>query len=507
MLNEACCEAASALVPRTYVKQGQDARKTHEKHIQMLLQQRKLPDDGWSNQRIELLLHELALMDSNNFPENVGVGEREARIASELVAQRHYRLGHGVGRSGDIAAVQPKAAGSSLLAQLTNSMLLDLIRHAGGHAAASCVLLPVATGMAIMLVLLALRQLRPQARYVLWPRIDQKSCFKSMLSAGLEPVVLENLLEGDELTTNLPLLEETVQRLGAESIAAVLTTTSCFAPRGIDKLCEVAQLCSKHGIPHVVNNAYGVQSTKCMHVIQQAHRLGRVDCFIQSTDKNLLVPVGGAIVASSNSEFVKQVSQIYPGRGSAAPALDVFITLLSLGGRGYKELCSQRKENYSYLRARLEEVAGRHGERVLSTPNNPISIAVSLSSLPVEQQVDWTEFGSMLFIKHVSGTRVVVPQTEKVIGAHTFSHWGSHYDGYPCPYFTAAAAIGMRREEVDLFVKRLDKVFAKFKRKHSSKLEAVSKHGNVVVEESCVGEVLERSPQGEADTGGQALES
>ena len=48
----------------------------------------------------------------------------------------------------------------------------------------------------------------------------------------------------------------------------------------------------------------------------QAHRLGRVDCFIQSTDKNLLVPVGGAIVASSNSEFVKQVSQIYPGNYS-----------------------------------------------------------------------------------------------------------------------------------------------------------------------------------------------
>ena len=34
---------------------------------------------------------------------------------------------------------------------------------------------------------------------------------------------------------------------------------------------------------------------------------------------------------------------LHSGRGSAAPALDVFITLLSLGGRGYKELCSQRK--------------------------------------------------------------------------------------------------------------------------------------------------------------------
>ena len=40
---------------------------------------------------------------------------------------------------------------------------------------------------------------------------------------------------------------------------------------------------------------------------------------------------------------------------------------------GHVVVCSLQ-ENYSYLRARLEEVAGRHGERVLSTPNNPISI-------------------------------------------------------------------------------------------------------------------------------------
>lgn len=39
-------------------------------------------------------------MDSNNFPGHVGVGEREARVASPLVARRHYRLAHGVGRSG-----------------------------------------------------------------------------------------------------------------------------------------------------------------------------------------------------------------------------------------------------------------------------------------------------------------------------------------------------------------------------------------------------------------------
>lgn len=107
-----------------------------------------------------------------------------------------------------------------------------------------------------------------------------------------------------------------------------MTTTSCFAPRAADKLAnhidtlsmlyihrlsEVAILCSKHDLPHIVNNAYGVQSTKCMHLIQEATHVGRVDAFVQSTDKNLLVPVGGAIVASCRADFVKKVSQTYPG--------------------------------------------------------------------------------------------------------------------------------------------------------------------------------------------------
>ena len=63
--------------------------------------------------------------------DNCGVGEREARIASRLVAERHFHLGHGMGRSGDIAEIQPKAAGSSLVAKLANSFALDVIKLAG----------------------------------------------------------------------------------------------------------------------------------------------------------------------------------------------------------------------------------------------------------------------------------------------------------------------------------------------------------------------------------------
>ena len=48
-----------------------------------------------------------------------------------IVARRHFNFGHGIGRSGDISEVQPKAAGSSLLYQLTNRMVLDLIKSLG----------------------------------------------------------------------------------------------------------------------------------------------------------------------------------------------------------------------------------------------------------------------------------------------------------------------------------------------------------------------------------------
>ena len=32
---------------------------------------------------------------------------------------------------------------------------------------------------------------------------------------------------------------------------------------------EIAKLCKEQGVPHVINNAYGIQSSKCMHLIQQ----------------------------------------------------------------------------------------------------------------------------------------------------------------------------------------------------------------------------------------------
>jgi O-phospho-L-seryl-tRNASec:L-selenocysteinyl-tRNA synthase len=64
-------------------------------------------------------------------------------------------------------------------------------------------LLPLATGMALSLSFLTLSEYHPSKKYVLWSRIDQKTCLKSILTANLIPVVIELMPVDDFLTTDL----------------------------------------------------------------------------------------------------------------------------------------------------------------------------------------------------------------------------------------------------------------------------------------------------------------
>ncbi|XP_038608167.1 O-phosphoseryl-tRNA(Sec) selenium transferase [Tachyglossus aculeatus] len=466
-MNERSFAAGERLVPGAYLRQGREARRAHEHLLRLLLEKGKCPEDGWDESTIELFLHELAIMDSNNFLGNCGVGEREGRVVSGLVARRHFRLIHGIGRSGDIAAVQPKAAGSSLLNKITNSVVLNILKHAGVRSVASCFVVPMATGMSLTLCFLTLRHQRPKAKYIIWPRIDQKSCFKSMIAAGFEPVVIENELEGDELRTDLKAVETKIQELGAENVLCLHSTTSCFAPRVPDRLEELAVICANYDIPHIVNNAYGVQSSKCMHLIQQGARVGRIDAFVQSLDKNFMVPVGGAIIAGFSDAFIQEISKMYPGRASASPSLDVFITLLSLGLRGYNRLLKERKEMFSYLSRELKKLSEVYHERLLNTPHNPISLAMSLQTLGSHSDTAVTQLGSMLFTRQVSGARVVPLGSVQTVNGYTFKGFMSHSSNYPCAYLNVASAIGMSKRDVDLFLKRLDKCFKAFSKEKS----------------------------------------
>merc|ERR1711915_510887 len=187
----------------------------------------------------------------------------------------------------------------------------------------------------------------------------------------------------------------------------------------------------------------------CMHLINEAARLGGLDVFIQSTDKNLMVPVGGAIIAGFDKELIKEISQTYPGRASGSPSVDVFITLLSMGVSGYKLLLAQRKTLFAVLKSEMQTLADKYGLTVLESKNNTISIAMTLH----ETGKSATNIGSMLFTRGVSGS------DNKSIEDVTFFGWGAHTDNCDTAYLTAAASVGMNEEDVKQFVKRVTKVF------------------------------------------------
>lgn len=122
MMSPANQTLAEGLVDPAYVRSGAQSLSQRARLVTSLLSHRRIPEEGWPEPAVESLLHELAEMDSNNFAKAVGLGEREARIASPLVRRMHYGLGHGIGRSGEIAAVQPKVGDLLFIGLQSSSM-------------------------------------------------------------------------------------------------------------------------------------------------------------------------------------------------------------------------------------------------------------------------------------------------------------------------------------------------------------------------------------------------
>ena len=56
-----------------------------------------------------------------------------------------------------------------------------------------------------------------------------------MISAGFEPIIIENKLEGDELRTDMQAINKAIETYEAENVLCIHSTTSCFAPRVPDR--------------------------------------------------------------------------------------------------------------------------------------------------------------------------------------------------------------------------------------------------------------------------------
>lgn len=60
--------------------------------------------------------------------------------------------------------------------------------------------------------------------------------------------------------------------------------------------------------------------------------------------------------------------------------------------------------------------------------------------------------------------RVVPKGDVQTVEGREFQGFGSHCNSYPYSYLNAAAAIGMRMDEVDIFADRLDKCLERLKK-------------------------------------------
>lgn len=111
-------------------------------------------------------------------------------------------------------ANQPKAAGSSLLLQLTKYLIASALHELNYNFVKDVLPLPLATGMSLTLAFLTLSELRPNRKFVIWSRIDQKTCLKAIQGANLQAVVVELVLKGDFLCSDVERIEEKIKELG-----------------------------------------------------------------------------------------------------------------------------------------------------------------------------------------------------------------------------------------------------------------------------------------------------
>ena len=136
------------------------------------------------------------------------------------------------------------------------------------------------------------------------------------------------------------------------------------------------------------------------------------------------------------------------------------------------------------MKSRLRHFAEEIGEFVYDVDDNQISLAMTLSSIPQEQQ---SLFGAVLFSRGITGARYnllvyllvrsfrVVTSTaevKRIAGLdYDFKNFGSHTSEQHGGYLNIACGVGMSEEEMDELFSRLSAAYARFTRQIEHKHE------------------------------------
>ncbi|MHA2181036.1 MAG: O-phosphoseryl-tRNA(Sec) selenium transferase [Promethearchaeota archaeon] len=443
----------SSPIPQNMLNRGQIGINDFLKPIKTLFEQKSVPKEPWSDEQIEFLLLTLSNMDTDKDNNAARVGEREARIASKLHIKTSAGFCHGVGRSGFLTAPQPKAPGGSIMYEISNYLARDILRNFGLPNIKEVIVTPLCTGMSLSLTLGALRPSiddnnKNIKNTVLVPQIDHKAVLKAIDLMGLKTKIVKGKIHGDAVKIPIEDIESKLD----DNCFAIISLTSFFPPREHDNIKAISKLAQDKDLNHIIINAYGVQSPEWMRLIRAAIDAGRVDAIIQSTDKNFLTPIGGALIASPSKESIDKISQAYAGRASATPVVNFLISMLSLGISGYQKLIEEQQLNRKILEEKLAKVAKKINERLLEV-HNPVAVALSLETLEAEQLY---ALGGALYNLRVTGPRVYNPKENP---------FGTCCDNYKTPYIVMNAAIGSKAEDITSAVERFEKAYKQITQK------------------------------------------
>jgi len=438
----------STPISENMLNRGQLVLNNFLKPIQNLFEQKNVPQNAWSDDQIEFLLKTLSNMDTDKDDKASRVGEREARIASRLHLETSAGFCHGIGRSGFLTAPQPKAPGGSIMYELSNYLALNFLKKFGLPNAKKAIVVPLCTGMSLALCLGALKPdwNNPNLinkRTVIVPQIDHNALIKAFDLIGVKRKVVKGKIFGDAVRIPIKDIEQSLD----DYCFAIISLTSFFPPREHDDIKEISKFAKKHDLVHIVINAYGLQSPEWMKLIRIGIDAGRIDAIIQSTDKNVLTPVGGAIIASPMEDIITKISQGYAGRASATPVVNFLISMLSLGIEGYQQLLEEQQKNRKLLEDKLQEVAEKSNEKIFEV-FNPVAVAMSLNNLKKEQLF---ALGGALYNLRVTGPRVYNPEE---------STFGTCCANYSTPYIVLNAAIGVKSQDIISAVERFEKAYS-----------------------------------------------
>jgi O-phospho-L-seryl-tRNASec:L-selenocysteinyl-tRNA synthase len=434
-------------VPENMLNRGQIVLNEFLKPMKILFEQKSVPKEPWTDEQIEFLLQILSNMDTDKDNNAARVGEREARIASKLHLRTSAGFCHGVGRSGFLTAPQPKAPGGSIMYEISNYLAQNILRENGLPNIKGAIVVPLCTGMSLALALGALKPNQNEnnlinKRSMIIPQIDHKSLLKSINFMGFKPKIVPGQIFGDAV--RIPV--ENIKSSLDDDCFGIISLTSFFPPREHDDIKEISKFAKENNLIHIVINAYGVQSPEWMKIIRSGIDAGRVDAIIQSTDKNFLTPVGGAVIASPFKENITKISQTYAGRASATPVVNFLISMLSLGISGYQKLIQEQKKNRIILETELRKIAEKINERILDI-YNPIAVALSLNNMREDQLY---ALGGALYNLRVTGPRVYNPKENA---------FGTCCSNYPTPYIIMNAAIGAKEQDIVSAVERFEKAY------------------------------------------------